>query len=102
MSNSPNKATSFTTSSAPPSPPPGVSMIDWLMARARPAAEAKAPDRTRKLRQDQAELDLRIERCVFITEELLVETRAFLGQPAKLPQQLLSAVEYAERNQSAG
>ncbi|KAK5122071.1 hypothetical protein LTR85_004317 [Meristemomyces frigidus] len=102
MPNSPNKARSFATPSTPPSPPPGVSMIDWLTARARPEAEAKAREHTRKLLQDQAELDLRVERCVLMTEALLVETRAFLGQPAKLPKQLLSPVEYVERNQSAG
>ncbi|KAK4539500.1 hypothetical protein LTR36_010898 [Oleoguttula mirabilis] len=97
------RATVASIASPPPSPPLGVSVIDFLTERARPEAEAKAREYTRQLLQDQAELDIRVDRCVAMTEELLIETRAFLGQqPPKLPERLLRPVEHAEMQHSAG
>jgi len=94
------------TQSRPLSPPAGVNAVDFFMQQARARAGARTPSTTPLILPTRTKLDaeneLALDRCIARSEALLAETRAYLGQPQKLPSQLARPVQYAEMRMSSG
>lgn len=92
-----------------PSPPEGVDMIAWMMdqARAKVAARMRldtfATDRYLIIENalEHKVVEDSLDRCVAMTDQLLAKAKAYLKEPAKPPQLLMSPVQKTEKQRTA-